>query len=295
MGEDKALGTVLTVMNMKGGVGKTTVACHLAGMAARENLGRPNRSRVLLVDYDPQFNASQMWLPFDAYRTAMQQKKTILSVLMDDPDEIDPFSIESPGEFPPPSVEDLKVAAPLSTPGTLDVVPSTLDLMYVALGQPSKSLPVVKERFATFIREVKLKYDLIILDCHPAGSVFTQTSLSCSDHVLIPVKPENFAVRGVGLMKRFIDGRGPQAPAIKPHILFNLIPPSGPRTQHETQIRGSADFAAMCLRRRLRDYVHFRHPSQGRQFLWDRPVRYQPEALRNLRQVCTEIVERIMP
>ena len=289
------MSTVLTVMNMKGGVGKTTVSCHLAGLAAREPLGKDRPSKVLLVDYDPQFNASQMWLPYEKYRTAMEDRKTILSVLMDDPSDIDPFTIEAPGQFPPPSVADLIISAPLTGGGTLDIVPSTLDLMYVALGQPSKSISIVKERFASFIRDAKSNYDLVILDCHPAGSVFTQTSLSCSDHVLIPVKPENFAVRGVGLMKRFIDGRGPQAPAIKPHILFNMVSVSGPRTSHENQIRGSKEFAELCLRQRLKEFVHFQHPSQGKQFLWDRPVRYQPEALANLRQVCTEIIGRIMP
>ena len=288
------MGTVLTVMNMKGGVGKTTVASHLAGMAAREKLGREVKSKVLLIDYDPQFNASQMWLPLDDYRRAMQNNRTILSVLMDHPSDIDPFLIEAPGSISPPSVDDLKISAPLTIQGQLDIIPSTLDLMYVALGQPNKSMSIIKERFAAFIREAKQKYDLVILDCHPSGSVFTQTSLSCSDHVLIPVKPESFAVRGVGLMKRFIDGRGPQAPAIKPHILFNYVP-SGARTVAENQIRGTAEFTALCLRQRLREWTHFRHPSQGRNFLWDRPVRYQPEALSNLRDVCTEVIARIMP
>ena len=133
----------------------------------------------------------------------------------------------------------------------------------------------------------------MIIDCHPAGSVFTQTSLSTSDHVIIPVKPENYAVRGLGLMKRFIDGRGPQSPAITSHILFNLIPPSGPRPPEETQIRASREFSPHCLRHSLKKYTHFTYPSEGRNFLWDRPVRYQPEALQNLREVCTEIVGRI--
>ena len=57
------MGVVFTVMNMKGGVGKTTIACHFAGMAAREPLGRATASKVLLIDYDPQFNASQAYLP----------------------------------------------------------------------------------------------------------------------------------------------------------------------------------------------------------------------------------------
>ncbi len=56
------MGTIITVMNMKGGVGKTTVTAHLGGIFARYDiLGRPRK--VLLIDYDPQFNLSQVFLP----------------------------------------------------------------------------------------------------------------------------------------------------------------------------------------------------------------------------------------
>src|SRR5690606_21286928 len=50
------MGQILTVMNMKGGVGKTTISCHLATMAAKYKLGGKGPLKVLLVDYDPQFN-----------------------------------------------------------------------------------------------------------------------------------------------------------------------------------------------------------------------------------------------
>jgi len=286
------MGTVLTVMNMKGGVGKTTVSCHLAGMAAREALGRPDRSRVLLVDYDPQFNASQSYLPSKTYFDLEQKKKTILSVLMDDPESIDPFALQATGQFPPPSVSDIAHRIFTVGNGYLDIVPSTMNLMYVALGQPNRSMALIKERFSSFIREAKPLYDLVIIDCHPAGSVFTQTSLSNSDHVLIPVKPQSYAARGLGLMKRFIDGRGPQVPAIRPHILFNHVE-SGARSPEETQIRASPQFAPLCLRHNLRKWKHLTVHNEGQNFVWDRPVRYQPEALGNLREVCAEIMGRI--
>lgn len=285
------MGTVLTVMNMKGGVGKTTIACHLAGMAARESLGRAERSKVLLIDYDPQFNASQVYINHRKYEELLGTHKTILSVLMDDPDTIDPFSIHASGIFPQPKVEDLTHRVFSYGNGHLDIVPSTIDLMYVALGQPNRSMSVIKERFSSFIREAKAMYDVIIIDCHPAGSVFTQTSLSCSDHVLIPVKPQNFAVRGLGLMKKFVDGRGPQLPAIRSHILFNHV--GSRRSAEETQIRASAQFSPLCLRHSLRRWTHLTRPTEGRDFLWDRPVRYQPEALKNLRDVFTELMGRI--
>jgi chromosome partitioning protein len=287
------MGTVLTVMNMKGGVGKTTVSIYLAGMAAREKLGREEKSRVLLIDYDPQFNASQSYLPSRVYFDLEKEKKTILSVLMDDPEKIDPFTLQVTGQFPPPKVDELSHTVFRSGVGILDIIPSTINLMYVALGQPNRSMSIIKERFSEFIRQAKRKYDLVIIDCHPAGSVFTQTSLSTSDHVLIPVKPQNYAVRGLGLMKRFIDGRGPQAPAITPHILFNHVE-SGPRSPEETQIRASREFAPLCLRHNLKKWKHLTVQSEGRDFVWDRPVRYQPEALQNLREVCSEVMGRIM-
>ncbi len=56
------MGTVVTVMNMKGGVGKTTVAMHLGGVFARFRVQDRSR-KVLLIDYDPQFNLSQSLLP----------------------------------------------------------------------------------------------------------------------------------------------------------------------------------------------------------------------------------------
>lgn len=287
------MGTVLTVMNMKGGVGKTTVACHLAGIAAREALTAARRSRVLLIDYDPQFNASQTYLPSGVYFPLDRSRRTTLSILMDDPSTVDPFTLNVTGQFPPPRVADLAHEVFNVAEGKLDIVPSTMDLMYVALGQPNKSIGLIKERFSAFITEAKTKYDLVIMDCHPAGSVFTQTALSTSDHVLIPVKPENYAVRGLGLMKRFVDGRGPQASAIKPHILFNQTQ-YGVRTDEEAQIRASREFGPLCLRNTLLLSKHFRKPTEGRGFVWEPGyIRYKPETLQNLREVATEIIGRI--
>lgn len=55
---------------------------------------------------------------------------------------------------------------------------------------------------------VPIEYDLIIIDCHPAGSLFTKTSLRYSDDVLIPVLADSsYAIRGIGLMMNFINAK----------------------------------------------------------------------------------------
>jgi chromosome partitioning protein len=210
---------------------------------------------------------------------------------MDDPANVSPFTLQVTGQFPPPSVASIAHRVFSLGNGYLDIVTSTLSLMYVALGQPSRSLPIIRDRFSSFIANAKRDYDLVILDCHPAGSVFTQTSLSASDHVVIPVKPQNFAVRGLGLMKQFIEGRGPQSPAIRSHILFNQT--EATRSTEEAQIRSHPQFGPICMRNSVRSWKHLSLPNEGRNFVWNRPVRYQPEAMSNIRQTFTELMGRI--
>lgn len=283
------MGKVLTVMNMKGGVGKTTISCHLAALAGRNELGHPDVKRILLIDYDPQFNASQTMIGAGDYDRLEKDRKTVLSILVQDPSQYDPFAIYSHDFYKPPKVADLVFKTGASA-GQVDIIVSTLDLMFVALGQPGKTLTPMKERFSAFIKEAKAKYDLVIIDCHPAGSVFTQTSLSTSDHVLIPVKPERYALRGVGLMKRFIDGRGPQSSGIVPHIVFNE---TRGVSDAERAIRGAAEFRPLCLGPTIGHSKHFRRASQGTNFMWDvRSANYK-NVMKNLNSVLGELLTRM--
>src|SRR3954464_9173474 len=138
---------VVTGMNMKGGVGKTVVATHLAGMLSRYAFKDRTRS-VLLIDYDPQFNTSQAFLPFKTYFDLEKEGKTSRAILQDPEDKIDPFVIQIPGNQKPPAPEDIahRVYTDSKTGKSLDLIPSTLDLMYVAVGQPTKRTDVFEER-----------------------------------------------------------------------------------------------------------------------------------------------------
>lgn len=135
--------SVITVMNMKGGVGKTVVSAHLAGMLSVYEFGNKKRRRILAVDYDPQFNLSQIFLESKAYFALEKGRRTSLAVLLDDETDVDPFALQVPGNRTPPPIA--KLAHKLSN--NLDIVPSTLDLMYVALGEPAKRADTFHERF----------------------------------------------------------------------------------------------------------------------------------------------------
>lgn len=285
---------VVTVMNMKGGVGKTTIAMHVAGAIGRyRHKGLEGVKRVLMIDYDPQFNLSQAYLPSNTYFDLEKQRKTTLSVLMDDDSDLDPYEIQVPGNHNPPSVKAIRTElANFNDGGCLHLVPSTLDLMYVALGQTTQQLKPIEERFAKFITECRALYDLVIIDCHPAGSIFTKTSLSNSDAVLIPVVPEKFAARGIGLMLRFIESKKAGAVGPVPFILFNRTSRSGV-SPVEAAIRANAAYGKYCLSNTMKLYRAFAEPEEGKGFVWRSKKPYSTEAWRNLLAVSNEFVKKI--
>ncbi len=286
------MGTVITVMNMKGGVGKTTVAAHLAGLFARYRIHGKVR-RVLLIDYDAQFNLSQVFLPATTYFALEKQRKTSLAILQDDETDIDPYHIQVPGNHDPPPVSKLTHNIyRIKTGARLDILPSTLDLMYVALGQSEKRTRPLEERFSKFIVECRRMYHVVMIDCHPAGSILTKTSLQNSDHVVIPVAPDLYAVRGVGLMMRFIAANRPGGDAPRPHILFNNTPRRGVAPA-ETQIRRDRSFARLCLRSTLRHYQAFAEPIGGKDFVWYSKKPWSTKAFANAYAVTEELAERI--
>lgn len=283
---------IVTVMNMKGGVGKTTLVLNIGAGLAQYTVGGKAR-KVLLIDYDPQFNLSQALLESKIYYQLENQKKTCLSILQDDLAEVSPFKIQAPGTHNPPDPAAVTHRVTSYRGGTyLDIVPSTLDLMYLALGNTASKLHIYDERFAKFIEHCRPLYDLVLIDCHPAGSILTRTSLRNSDHVLIPVAPQRFAIRGIGLMKKFIEsvrdaGKGPI-----PHVLFNAMPRGG-ATDEETQIRAAPELAPLCFKESLKRYKAFAEPMGGKGFVWKSKRPYSGEAAMNLSAVMQELVTRI--
>lgn len=289
------MGKVVTVMNMKGGVGKTTVAMHVAGAMARfRHNGLEGTKRILMIDYDPQFNLSQAHLSSTVYFDLESQRKTTLAILVDDDSDLDPYEIQVPGNHNPPSVKALRSEIiNFGDGGCLHIVPSTLDLMYLALGQSTHQLKPLEERFAKFILECRNEYDLVIIDCHPAGSIFTKTSLRNSDAVLIPVVPEKFAARGIGLMLKFIQAKKQGTVGPEPHILFNRTSRGGP-SSIETAIRTNAAYGKYCLAGTMKKFGAFAEPEEGKGFVWFSKKPYSAEARRNAINITAEFVKKIL-
>jgi len=181
----------VSLINMKGGVGKSTIAVNLAWQFARRKEGEHNQ--VLLVDLDPQFNASQYLIGVHRYEEILSKN---IPTIWDVFEQL----THAPGKGTPKPLDPKSVlynAVKYSSGGRIDLIPSRLELAY------SMRNPGQKENLlAQLILKVEDAYDLIIFDCAPTESVLTTAAYLASNFLLVPVKPEYLSTIGLPLLVR---------------------------------------------------------------------------------------------
>ena len=174
----------ISVINLKGGVGKTTIAALLSRYAAR-NLSR----QVLAIDLDPQANLSQALMGGASYRQFLNNR---------DPSIAEVFAGYQPPRLNAPSTGALNVSDVVknSFPSNLQLIPSRFDFSdnLIAAVRPDPRC------LARLIASDFQSKDLIIIDCAPTESIFTQAAYHASRYILIPVRPEFFATIGFPLL-----------------------------------------------------------------------------------------------
>jgi chromosome partitioning protein len=189
--EGVAMAVKVALINMKGGVGKSTLTTNLAWQFAAY---RHWAKRVLVVDLDPQFNASQYLLGPRRYQTLIQKgQRTVWDVL-------EQGTSTSVGKSPILQPHEVICnVAEVNAAGRIDLIPSRLELAL------SLRNPALKERkLASLVKKVEAEYDLILVDCAPTESMLTTAAYFTCDHVLIPVMPEYLSSIGLPLLARSI-------------------------------------------------------------------------------------------
>ena len=180
----------VSLINMKGGVGKSTLAVNLAWASADTTDGWAKR--VLLVDLDPQFNASQYTLGQHRYyrEIYVTNAPTVRDIFEAIKTPLDHNSVIY-------NVFTYHYSYGSISSSQLDLIPSRLELTKVL------HLPAQKERLLEqFISKVEDRYDLIFFDCPPTESLFTTAAYLASDYLLVPVKPEFLSTIGLPLLDR---------------------------------------------------------------------------------------------
>ena len=162
---------IIAVANQKGGVGKSTTAINLSSCLAEKG------KKVLVVDMDPQGNTTS-GLGLDKNRLEI----TVYEMLI--------------GEQP------IKACIQKDVFDNMDVLPSNVNLSgaEIELIDSDERSFVLKNR----LKEVKKKYDFIIIDCPPSLSILTVNALTAADSVLVPIQCEFYALEGISQLMKTI-------------------------------------------------------------------------------------------
>lgn len=218
---------VISIMNLKGGVGKTTVCAQVSGTLQARTGGR-----VLLIDFDPQYNLTQTFIPMEQADRRSSIDCSVISLF--EKSTLHYGNASSPAEdwsklsvepFNPPKPE--KIALPLLTEeeqnGRLDLITGQFELSKYAFAQDAFALEKVKANFLRTIDDLRGAYDLIMLDTNPNATFLTRCALETADRVLAPMHPDIYSLRGVKLLSKVVREQVSEDMRPDLSILFNSV------------------------------------------------------------------------
>ena len=188
---------IISIVNMKGGVGKTTITVNLATCLAK-NYGM----RVLVVDLDTQINATLSLMPPIQFATLKQEKRT-LKTLIEQATRSDSAT----------SVQEIVQTNMCSVKG-LDLIPGDIELyedyalaeiIYAQTQNRSNFKQNWNRMEDRLIRGILAPltdlYNFILIDFAPGDHLITRSAIIASDYYLIPAKPEPLSVVGIGILE----------------------------------------------------------------------------------------------
>ena len=183
----------VSFINMKGGVGKTTLSMNVAHcLATRENF------KVLVVDIDPQFNATQCFFSGDKYIEYLKNKgKTILDLFQENVANIS--TVDGVTGIKSFNYSDIK---PIQILENLFMLPGNLNLYQIEISAGSGK----ENRLKKYLDEINKIYhfDFVIIDTPPTPSIWMVSALLASDYYIIPVKPDPLSYTGIELLQNII-------------------------------------------------------------------------------------------
>ena len=187
----------VSLINMKGGVGKTTLTVNIAHcLATRRN------SNTLVIDIDPQFNATQCLMDPKQYVEHIKNEgDSVINVF----DRFSRSLVSSVRGTKNKKHKDLSSIEPIQILERLYLLPGNLELYRTEMS-PGEGR---ENRLNKYLKEInkKGKFDHVIIDTPPTPSVWMTSALLASDYYLIPVKPDPLSFTGIDLLKNIIESK----------------------------------------------------------------------------------------
>jgi chromosome partitioning protein len=168
---------IISIINQKGGVGKTTTVINLAAGLAQQ------KKNILVIDLDPQGNATT-GLGLSNLENSSQ---TIYGVLN--------------------GTKAISEVIKKTDYKNLDIITSNVDLsgLELEIAGDSERAFILKGKLATYLKDSRAQYDYILIDCPPSLSLLTVMALVSSESLVVPLQTEFFALEGLTQLIKTID------------------------------------------------------------------------------------------
>lgn len=265
---------IISFINYKGGVGKTTTTFHIGcALAMYHNM------RVLLIDDDPQTNLTFLCSEFEAWRQRVDTSGS-LEKLYAGFIENSPLPIRSIIWRRPMTHPELK---------NVDLIPSNITLLDIDLRLQSRTKPSTTIRdvaethlsqrsiLSNALADVASDYDYILIDCPPNLYLATQNGLYASDGYLVALMPDHFSTVGVrfleervsqllrerGLAQQILNSTARQIPELPFFLAFLKVNVAAGKMQIVAReqmalVRGMPRFANRCFESLTEDFKDIR-------------------------------------
>jgi len=187
----------IALLNMKGGIGKTTLAVNIAGA-----LAKLTHLKVLLIDLDPQYNATQYLVNLEVNPQYVDGKEPttldIMGGVADVPSVLNGAKMSRRDKI---HINDVarRIYQQHDGDAVFDLIPSTLHLINLEMAPRG-----YEHKLQNFVNQIKGVYDYIFIDCPPTFSVFLLSGFLASDYYLVPLKPDPLSTLGIPLLEKVI-------------------------------------------------------------------------------------------
>lgn len=171
----------IACVNLKGGVGKTAIATNFAAYCGQRGI------RTLLIDLDPQTNATFSCIEIETWREHAAAHGTVADLLG--------LRRGTSAEGTERRAADVLVAEVFEN---VDLIPSHLDLFTIDLDLAS--VPARERRLRRAVQPILDNYGIVICDCPPNLTIPTQNAIALCNHYVVPVSPDYLSGLGVGLL-----------------------------------------------------------------------------------------------
>lgn len=195
---------IVSVINYKGGVGKTTLTANLAAELAHRGY------KVLMVDLDPQASLTFSFINPDRWKVDYAPSKTIRNWFQDEC---------RTNNFRSLIIDDLSVESYVNqNNGSLHLVASHLDLINVdltlAMQLGGANMEQIRGNYLKthhrladgLIQLNEGEYDIVFIDCPPNFNIVTKNAIVASTDILIPAKPDFLSTLGIDYLRRSVTG-----------------------------------------------------------------------------------------